>query len=55
MIGEFGELIDEAPYLLEHLVDGFAEEAAVVVRLEVRCLFFCPLDFCLLVANTRVL
>lgn len=36
MIGEFGELIDEAPYLLEHLVDGFAEEAAAVVRLEVR-------------------
>jgi hypothetical protein len=36
MIGEFGELIDEAPYLLEHLVDGFADEPAVVVRLEVR-------------------
>ncbi len=36
MIGEFGELIDEAPYLLEHLVDGFAEEAASVVRMEVR-------------------
>jgi hypothetical protein len=39
MIGEFGELIDEAPYLLEQLIDGFADEAAGVVRLEV-C--FCP-------------
>ena len=38
MIGEFGELIDEAPYLLEQLIDGFAEEGAGIVRLEVRAL-----------------
>ena len=39
MIGEFGELIDEAPYLLEQLIDGFAEEGAGIVRLEVRALY----------------
>jgi hypothetical protein len=35
MIGEFGQLIDDAPYLLEKLIDSFEEESAAVVRIEV--------------------
>jgi hypothetical protein len=38
MIGEFGQLIDEGPYLLEHLIDTFEEESAVGVKLEVSVL-----------------
>lgn len=36
MIGEFGQLIDEGPYLLENLIDTFEEESSVNVKLEVR-------------------
>ncbi len=39
MIGEFGQLIDEGPYLLEHLIDSFEEESSVGVKLEVPSLF----------------
>jgi hypothetical protein len=28
MLGEYGQLIDDAPYLLEPLIDGVAEEEA---------------------------
>jgi len=34
MLGEYGQLIDDAPYLLEPLVDGVAEEPSVQVRCE---------------------
>ena len=35
MIGEFGQIIDEGPYLLEALIDGLEEDQeALVVRLE---------------------
>lgn len=34
MIGEYGQLIDDAPYLLEPLIDGVREEGSVAVRCE---------------------
>jgi hypothetical protein len=34
MIGEYGQLIDDAPYLLEPLIDGVKEEESVLVRCE---------------------
>lgn len=34
MIGEYGQLIDDAPYLLEPLIDGVKDEESVLVRCE---------------------
>jgi vesicle coat complex subunit len=34
MIGEYGQLIDDAPYLLEPLIDGIKDEESVLVRCE---------------------
>lgn len=34
MIGEYGQLIDDAPYILEPLIDGLSHEESVPVRLE---------------------
>jgi hypothetical protein len=34
MIGEYGEYIADAPYILEPLIDGFGEEASHQVRME---------------------
>mmetsp|Transcript_26283 Transcript_26283/g.84324 ORF Transcript_26283/g.84324 Transcript_26283/m.84324 type:complete len:531 (+) Transcript_26283:852-2444(+) len=34
MVGEYGHVIPEAPYLLEPLIDNFAEETSQAVRLE---------------------
>ena len=34
MIGEYGQLIDDAPYLLEPLIDGVKDEDSVLVRCE---------------------
>ena len=36
MFGEFGQLIENAPYLLEPLIDGVTEEQSTTVRLAVR-------------------
>mmetsp|Transcript_6379 Transcript_6379/g.12074 ORF Transcript_6379/g.12074 Transcript_6379/m.12074 type:complete len:795 (+) Transcript_6379:28-2412(+) len=35
MIGEYGDTIDDAPYLLEPLIDAFEEEASHAVRQEI--------------------
>jgi len=32
IIGEYGEIIDEAPYLLETMIDAFDEEPSHAVR-----------------------
>lgn len=34
MIGEYGQLIDDAPYLLEPLIDNVKEEESVIVKCE---------------------
>jgi hypothetical protein len=34
MIGEYGDTISDAPYILEHIIDTFEEEPANAVRLE---------------------
>ena len=34
MLGEYGQLIDDAPYLLEPLIDAVSEEPSVQVRCE---------------------
>jgi len=34
MIGEYGQLVEDGPYILEGLIDDFANEKARVVRLE---------------------
>eukprot|EP00927_Polykrikos_kofoidii_P026605 TRINITY_DN2365_c0_g3_i1.p1 TRINITY_DN2365_c0_g3~~TRINITY_DN2365_c0_g3_i1.p1 ORF type:complete len:864 (+),score=182.63 TRINITY_DN2365_c0_g3_i1:88-2592(+) len=34
ILGEYGLLIEDAPYLLEPMIEGFAEEASGAVRLE---------------------
>lgn len=34
MIGEFGDTIDDAPYILEPLVENFSEEVSSAVRIE---------------------
>eukprot|EP00929_Paragymnodinium_shiwhaense_P072416 TRINITY_DN36759_c0_g1_i1.p1 TRINITY_DN36759_c0_g1~~TRINITY_DN36759_c0_g1_i1.p1 ORF type:complete len:873 (-),score=248.21 TRINITY_DN36759_c0_g1_i1:242-2860(-) len=45
ILGEYGALIEDAPYLLEPMVDGFLEEADSSVRMEMLTaavkLFFC--------------
>merc|ERR1719261_1041520 len=45
IIGEYGLLIEEAPYLIEPLIDGFLEEQSGAVQLEMLTtalkLFFC--------------
>lgn len=45
IIGEYGLLIEDAPYLLEPMIDGFLEETSGAVRLEMLTatvkLFFC--------------
>merc|ERR1719221_1931176 len=45
ILGEYGLLIDDAPYLLEPMIDGFVEEGSGAVRLEMLTatvkLFFC--------------
>ena len=35
MIGEYGQLVEDGPYILEGLIDNFANEQSRVVRLEV--------------------
>ena len=40
MIGEYGQLVEDAPYILEGLIDNFANEQARIVRLEV-CVCVC--------------
>lgn len=35
ILGEFGENVVEAPYLLEHIIDGYAEEQSVPIKLNV--------------------
>ena len=35
MIGEYGQLVEDGPYILEGLIDNFAVEQSRVVRLEV--------------------
>ena len=35
MIGEYGDEIDEAPYILEPLIDAFNEETSRIVRIEI--------------------
>lgn len=42
MIGEYGQLVEDGPYILEALIDDFANEKARVVRLEVRACVCCP-------------
>ena len=37
MLGEYGHVIPEAPYLLEPLIDSFEEELSQSVRLELLC------------------
>merc|ERR1719253_1129339 len=49
ILGEYGLLIEDAPYLLEPMIDGFLEETSGAVRLEMLTatvkLFFCrPLE-----------
>lgn len=34
MIGEYGQLIDDAPYLLEPLVDSVGDEESITVKCE---------------------
>ena len=34
MIGEYGDLLPVAPYVLETLIDTFTEESAITVRVE---------------------
>ena len=34
MIGEYGETIDDAPYILENFINGYEEEESALVRLE---------------------
>lgn len=45
ILGEYGLLIEDAPYLLEPMIDGFCEEPSGAVRLEMLTaavkLFFC--------------
>lgn len=45
ILGEYGLLIEDAPYLLEPMIDGFLEETSGAVRLEMLTatvkLFFC--------------
>jgi len=45
ILGEYGLLIEDAPYLLEPMIDGFSEEQSGAVRLEMLTaavkLFFC--------------
>lgn len=45
ILGEYGLLIEDAPYLLEPMIDGFLEEQSSAVRLEMLTaavkLFFC--------------
>merc|ERR1719506_2913994 len=45
ILGEYGLLIEDAPYLLEPMIDGFLEETSGSVRLEMLTaavkLFFC--------------
>lgn len=45
ILGEYGLMIDDAPYLLEPMIDGFLEEPSGAVRLEMLTaavkLFFC--------------
>lgn len=45
ILGEYGLLIEDAPYLLEPMIDGFMEETSGAVRLEMLTatvkLFFC--------------
>jgi len=45
ILGEYGLLIEDAPYLLEPMIDGFCEEVSGAVRLEMLTavvkLFFC--------------
>lgn len=45
ILGEYGLLIEDAPYLLEPMIDGFLEEQSGLVRLEMLTaavkLFFC--------------
>mmetsp|Transcript_92943 Transcript_92943/g.266419 ORF Transcript_92943/g.266419 Transcript_92943/m.266419 type:complete len:839 (+) Transcript_92943:187-2703(+) len=45
ILGEYGLLIDDAPYLLEPMIDGFVEEVSGAVKLEMITaavkLFFC--------------
>lgn len=35
MIGEYGDVLDDAPYILEGFVDGFEHEGSRLVRAEI--------------------
>ena len=36
MLGEYGEQIDESPYVLEPIIDAWGDETSAAVHLEVR-------------------